>query len=122
MTPKGQKQGLKPLRPSMKEKKRYIVVRIASEKSIDPDDFVHVVDEACKKFLGILYYGKAGILVLKNQTTSIYSIIRVNHLYVPHVTVALQLIKEIKGIPVSCDVIGVSGILKKAREKFIPKK
>lgn len=121
MVKKGHKPSMKPLRPSMKEKKRYIVFRIISEGKINIDELAETIAKSCLAFLGLLYYGKAGVMLLKNQTNNGYAIVRVNNKYVTHVKTALMLITEVSGTQVACDVIGVSGILKKAREKFIPK-
>lgn len=114
---------LKPLKPSLREKKRYVVFKIVSEKAVvfDFKDVEKEINNAILLFLGILYSGKAGIIIIKNQYLSNYGVIRVNHLFVHELKASLMHVTEIKGINVTVDVIGVSGILKKAREKFLPK-
>ena len=111
--------GLKPLKPSLKEKKRYIIFQVHSEKDIPSKDVLQAIDRACLEFMGILYYGKAGVMILKNQYKDNQGIIRVSHKYVDHVKASLLFIKQINNIKIKVEPIGVSGILKKGREKFM---
>ncbi len=112
---------LKPLRPTLREKKRYVVFKIVSDATIEFNSAQKEINSQILLFLGILYAGKAGILIMKNQYLSNYGIIRVNHLFVDELKAALMHVTKIDKQDITIDVIGVSGILKKAREKFLPK-
>jgi ribonuclease P/MRP protein subunit POP5 len=103
---------MKPLLPTLREKKRYIVYKIISEEKIDNNQAQKEIKNQCLRFLGELGYAKAGIQLIKPN------IIRVTTKYLDQTKMALGLIKNINNKKVIVDVIGVSGILKKAREKF----
>jgi len=109
----------KPLRPSLKEKKRYLVYELLSDKEFSPDEVAKAISDSCLSFIGILHYGKAGVMVLKNQIIGNRGIIKVNHKYVDYVKASLVQMTSINGAKVSMDLKGVSGILKKARAKYM---
>jgi len=110
---------LKPIRPSLKEKKRYIVFQFLSDGAINPEELITAINEQCLKFMGTLHFGKAGMLILKNQLGNSVGVIRINHKYVDYLKASLMMITEIQKKKVNINVIGVSGILKKAKEKFM---
>jgi ribonuclease P/MRP protein subunit POP5 len=110
---------LKPLRPSLKEKKRYVVFEITSEDVIALDDLIKAINNQCLAFMGILQFGKAGILILKNQFQNNKGMIRVCHKYVDYLKMSLLMITEINNKKVNITIKGVSGILKKARDNFM---
>ncbi|MCB9359470.1 hypothetical protein H6503_06055 [Candidatus Woesearchaeota archaeon] len=113
---------LKPIRPSLKEKKRYVVFKvIADSGQVKPESIFTAIEEKCLNFMGILSYSKAGLMILRNQfdTTLNMGIIRVSNKYVDHVKASLMMITLIDGKRSNVIVKGVSGILKKARDKFM---
>ncbi|MBT4368183.1 hypothetical protein HOD14_02295 [Candidatus Woesearchaeota archaeon] len=93
---------MKRLLPSLREKKRYIVFETTNPNK---------VDKALKDFLGILGMSKVNPLVMKDKFKKNRGIVRINHAYKDEVIMALSL--------VNVKVIGVSGILKKADEKYL---
>ncbi|MFH1376726.1 MAG: Rpp14/Pop5 family protein [Candidatus Woesearchaeota archaeon] len=103
---------MKPLLPSLKEKKRYIVYKIISENNIDTKLAQTEIKNQCLKFLGELGYSKAGIQTIDQN------IIKVNTKYLNETKMALGLIKKINDKKAIVDVTGVSGIIKKAKSKF----
>ena len=108
--------------PSLKEKKRYLVFEVLSEKKLSQDDIIDSINKACLEFMGVLHHGKAGILILKNQFSDNKGIIKVNNKYVDYLKASLMLIKEIRKTKVNVMVIGISGILKKANDKYMKKR
>lgn len=110
---------IKPLKSSLKERKRYLVFEVISEKQVKPEDVLREINSKCLEFMGIFQYGKAGILILRNQFSENKGVIRVSHKYVDYLKAALMLVKDINGIKTSINVRGVSGILKKAKNKFM---
>lgn len=110
---------MKPLKPSLKEKKRYVVFEIISEKEISQDKIIEAVNRVCLDFMGILNFGKAGVLILRNQLNGNKGMIKVNNKFVDHLKASLMLLTEIDKSKVNVRVIGVSGIIKKAKEKFM---
>ena len=77
--------------------------------------------ESCQNFLGQIGLAKAGILILNDKFNKEKQkgIIRVNNKMVNHLKGSLCFIKEIDKEKVIIKSVGVSGILKKAQEKFI---
>jgi len=98
---------------TLKEKRHYLLIKIA-EKSTK--EIRHIIEDAMIRFLGILGYAKSGpkIISITNKGGNSYIIISVTTKYVDAVKASIALIKE--GSP-RC--IGVSGTIKKVKEKFL---
>lgn len=116
------KKRLKPVLPSLKEKKRYLVFEIISKKKIKsiiklPELFLKTV----KNFIGELGAAGMGFRFLKENysITAQRGVIRVNHNYVNELKSSLALIKEIEHQPVIVRSVGVSGVLKKTKQKYL---
>jgi ribonuclease P/MRP protein subunit POP5 len=87
-------------------------------------DYKAVSNEITAKSLeliGTLGVAKAGLQVIKDcwKPETQKGIIRVNHKHVDEIKSALTLIQKINNKQVAVKSIGVSGILKKAKEKYI---
>lgn len=109
---------MKPL-PSLKEKKRYVVVQVIADKKEKKFTFKEIEQsfkETLGDFLGTLGLSKAAIMILKEKFSPEKQavIIKVNNKYVNELKSALILIKKIKNVPVVVKSIAVSGTLKKA--------
>ena len=67
---------------------------------------------------GIFGLGKAGLM-----DTRLYNknkgMLKINHKYVDHLRTAMMYIREIQNTKVLVHAIGVSGILKKAKNKYM---
>ncbi|MBW3003419.1 hypothetical protein KY328_03230 [Candidatus Woesearchaeota archaeon] len=112
------KAKMKPLKPSLKEKKRYLVFEIVSKTKFDFADVVTAVRKEFSRFLGELGMAKAGIAFLPDKWKANRGIIRLNHDMVDHVKASLTMVKDINGVEVIVKSVGVSGILKKAESKW----
>jgi len=102
---------MKPILPSLKENKRYLLFRIISEGAIDKSLCADAVQQATLRLLGELGCARAGITFLRetykpNEKTGI---IRVNTKYVDEVKVALASIREIDKQRATFDVVKISG-------------
>ncbi len=104
---------MKPLLPTLREKKRYIVFEIITESSLDSRTVKKEIVEKCTSFLGILDSAAAGIIMV--EYNRVMGILKVNNKYLNKIKMALALIKTIDGRRVIVNCIKVSGILKKAR-------
>jgi len=109
------------LKASLKEKRHYIVFKIEVEKrkKINEKEIKEIINKAILRFLGILGYAKAGPLFIevgKIDKEGFYIILSTLTKYVDKIKAACTLI-NIKGISVRC--IGVSGTIKKVRQKFL---
>lgn len=70
------------------------------------------------KFLGELGYGKAGVMVMEDWQDN-KGIIKVNTKFLDHVKTALTMVENVGNQKVIVKTIGVSGILNKAKNKFL---
>jgi ribonuclease P/MRP protein subunit POP5 len=113
---------IKPVLPSLREKKRYLVFEIISDKKIENiGDISDSITKSCHNFLGEIGMAKAGLLILddKYDKESQKGIIRVSNKMVDNLRAALCFVKEIDNQKVIVRSIGVSGILRKAQNKYI---
>ena len=109
-----QKKQLKPILPSLRERKRYLAFKINSKRKIN--DFSAVKQEimlSSSYLLGDIGMAKASITILKEKR-----LIMVGHKYLEHLRAALALIKSIAGIPVMVQSLGASGTVRGA-EKYL---
>ncbi len=110
----------KPLLPTLRTKKRYVVYELISDKDILHEMIVDAIVSSYKECFGIFGVGKAGII-----DTKIYSkekkrvILKINHKYVEELRAALGMITNINSSKVIIHTIGVSGILRKAKKRYM---
>lgn len=107
---------MKPLLPALKEKKRYIVFEVITEK-FDRNRAQSILESECLKFLGEFGIAKSGFSIITDCWEKNKGIIKANPKYVNEVKMALSLVKG----NLIFNVIGVSGTLNKAKQKFIKK-
>ena len=113
---------LKPLLPSLREKKRYLAFKVVSEAKIGEFDAVSdAVFKGIEKFLGQLGMSKAGILFLKDKWNPDLQrgLIRINHKNIDNLRAALTMVNKINNNDVIIQSIGVSGILDKAEKNYL---
>ena len=116
------KTKLKPVLPSLREKKRYLAFEVISKEKInDSGDVSNAIMHYSLQFLGQLGMAKAGIMVLNNKwdAHNQRGIIKVSHKHVDAVKAALALADKIDGKDVIFRSIGISGILNKAENNFL---
>lgn len=121
---------IKPLLPSQREKKRYLVFEIISKNKLQqPKQTAHLASfseisnaiwNSILTFAGQTGAARAGISVLHDKYDSAKQrgMIRVSHKMLDTLKAALTLIREINNEPVIFRSLGASGILKKAEEKY----
>jgi ribonuclease P/MRP protein subunit POP5 len=109
---------LKPMLPSLKEKKRYLSFEIISESDFSANEVQKAANESILNFLGTLEAGKAGIMFLADKYSDNSGVIKTGHKYVDKVRAALALIKTVDSKPVIFRTRVVSGTLKKAIAKY----
>jgi ribonuclease P/MRP protein subunit POP5 len=116
------KKKLKPVLPSLREKKRYLAFEVLSKSKIT--DFDAVSESIlCKAgdFLGQLGMSKAGLMILKDKwdSSSQKGIIKVNHKNVDNLRAALTMVDKIDDNEVIVKSIGTSGVLNKAETRYL---
>ena len=113
---------IKPVLPSLREKKRYLVFEVISKQKVE--NFNEIKDSiigSALGFLGQLGMAKAGAIILKDKWNKELQrgIIKVNHKQVDHLKAAFAFIEKIDGKEAIVKSVGVSGILKKAENKYL---
>ena len=104
------------LKPSLRQKKRYVVFEVVADKKFSLLEVKDEVDKTMKDFFGQLGLSKASPLFLKekfNQEKQRF-VVKINHQHVDELKAALTLCKSIKNTPVIVKSIITSGTLKKA--------
>lgn len=112
------KMRLKRLLPSLREKKRYVAFEVIADESISHKDAINAISDNYKKYYGLIGMAKSGLMALndwKNQK----GIIKVNNKYTDELKGSFSLIKNINNHNAIVRCIGVSGILKKARSRYM---
>ncbi|MBD3263040.1 hypothetical protein GF374_01530 [Candidatus Woesearchaeota archaeon] len=105
---------MKPIKPSAKERKRYILIKLKSKKRVEKKDVKKLVIQAGLQFLGELGMARSGLQFLpetwnkKNMT----GIIKTGHKFVNETKAALALIQEVKGEKAAVQTIKTSGSIK----------
>ena len=113
---------LKPILPSLREKKRYLVFEaISASRITDSNAVSSVIQDSAYKFLGCLGAAKAGIMVLDNKWDAHLQrgIIKVSHKHVDALKASLVFIDKIGSNDVIFRSLGVSGILRKAENNYL---
>ena len=106
--------------PSHRDRKRYIVFDIA-ENECTADEAKSAILNACQRYIGEFGCQRANIQFI-NVYTQNRGIIRITHTELNDIKACLPLITSINQKKVTVRVIGVSGILKKAKTRFLEKR
>ncbi len=113
---------IKPVLPSLREKKRYLVFEVISKQKVDNiHDVSQAITENALMFLGHLGMAKAGAIVLKDKWNKDKQrgIIKVNNKEVDNLKAALTFTEKVGNKEAIVKSVGVSGILKKAEDKYL---
>jgi ribonuclease P/MRP protein subunit POP5 len=106
---------LKPLSPSLREKKRYIAFFVESKHEITLAQAKASVMESMHQLIGDLGVSKAGVLFLSDWKDNI-GIMRVNTKSVDEAKASLALIKEVNEKKAIVKSVKVSGVLNSIRK------
>lgn len=119
---KGKMKGLKPLLPSLKEKKRYLAFEIVSKSKIKAfSEVSKAIWASTLSYAGTKGTAKMGIWVFPEtyNPEKQRGLIRVGHKHLEELKAALALITLIEQQPAIIRSIGASGILAKAEQKYL---
>mgnify|MGYP001583407551 FL=1 len=108
---------IKAMAPSMREKKRYIAFEVVAEKQITREAVAKELRETMNKLVGDLGMAKAGLIFLPDWDNN-KGVFKVSHKHTDIAKAAMALVKQINGNSVIIRSIGISGILKKSRNKI----
>lgn len=110
---------IKRILPSLREKKRYVAFEVISDQKLNRDEVNEAIFDANLGYLGELDCAKANLSIFGYDEKAKKGIIKVNNHYIDYVKASLALIKRIKNSKVIIKTIGVSGILKKLKSKYL---
>jgi len=108
---------IKAMAPSMREKKRYIAFEVVAEKPVTREAVAKELRETMNKLVGDLGMAKAGLIFLPDWDNN-KGVLKVSHKHTDVAKAAMALVKQINGNNVIIKSIGISGILKKSRNKI----
>ena len=109
---------LKPVKPSLREKKRYLVFEVLSNTKVEAQTAAKTLWNAVLGFVGELGAAKMGLIVLNDQYSKQKGIVKVAHNMVDELKASLALITSIEGRPATVRSITVSGNLNKAKAEM----
>lgn len=114
----------KMLPPSLREKKRYIVFKIFSERKLNYTEFNQVIWKSILDFLGELKASELNLWVIKNlfDEENQKGIIRCSHNSIEEIRAALSLVSYIEDTRVTISIKAVTGTIKSAKTKYLPVK
>ena len=116
------KTKLKPVLPSLREKKRYVAFEVISKEKINDVDAVSRAIWGCSlQLLGQLGAAKAGLMVLSDKWNQDLQkgIVKVSHKHVDALKASLVFADKIGGNEAIFRSLGVSGILRKAEQRYL---
>ncbi len=108
----------KPLLPTLRTKKRYVVYEYISDKNISHNNIVSAVKKSYKECFGTFGLSEAGLMDTKIHNKN-RGILKVNHKYLDKLCVSMAMITNVNDQNLVLHTVGVSGILKKAKNKYM---
>lgn len=107
------------IKPSKREKKRYIVYEIDAEKQISFKEAKNAITKACLRYLGEFGFEKTKLYIIGNTYKNNRGILRTTNKTLDDIKKTLKMIKTINNTKTNVNIKGISGILKKAKNKFL---
>ncbi len=111
----------KRLPPSMRAKSRYVVFEVISEKPVSFSEFTSAVWNSMMSFLGELSTSEARTWIIRNlyNEKTQRGVLKCSHDRIEHVRAALAMIPMIGETRATVHIIGVTGTIKSARNKYL---
>ena len=106
---------LKRLLPTLRERKRYVVFQILSEKQISDAEHVRqAIEQALFNYVGTKGVRQAGLMFLKDKYQKNQGTVRINHKMVDEFKASMMHITHIDDQEVALKSVITSGTMKKA--------
>jgi ribonuclease P/MRP protein subunit POP5 len=106
----------KPLKPTLRERNRYLVFEVTSDHDFDRKDVVDSIWETLLRLYGEVGAGKTSLWVMDWEKERKRGILKVNHGSVNTLKTSTAVVGVIKGRKAIITVLKTTGTLKKARE------
>jgi len=115
---------LKTIPPTLRDKKRYIAYEVISESKVDFDSVSNAIWYSIINFLGEKGAAEADAWVIKNayDASKQIGILKCSHTDVENVRAAMALVQKVGESRAIVRVLGISGTIKAARNKFFGEK
>ena len=115
-----QKLSLKPLKPTLRGKKRYVQFRFFSEKNFDEHSVERGIFSVFLALFGSTGIAKQNLRLIRYNNGTNLGILRCSLQTLNEVKSGLLFLREINNVPVTPKIVSVSGSLKKLknRKKF----
>ena len=86
----------KPLLPTLRTKKRYVLYKAVSESPLRRSEIVDAIKESFKTNFGLFSLGKAGLMDVRlYDNKKQIGILKINHVYVDHLNASMATIEKI---------------------------
>ena len=108
---------MKPLLPTLKEKKRYIGFEVVSEKPVENSHLIRALENSVLSYLGEQGAAKAGFSVIRDKTDNNRCLVRTGVVHVNEIKAAMMFISSIDNNGVLVRSLGVSGTLKGLKKR-----
>ena len=112
---------MKPLLPTLKEKKRYIAYEVQTKDSLQKD-CSHALLKELQGLLGVFDGAAAGLQSINYDKKTQRGVLRTSVKVADKVRAVLSMIKQLDGADVRIVTLGVSGILNKTQRFLETKK
>ncbi len=110
---------LKPLLPTLREKNRYLVLEIISDKKFSKKAVQRAIWDTAFDFLGIFGVAKLSLWVVDWDEKKQKGIVKVNKQSVKEIKTIIALIERIEGKKALPRILGISGTIKAAKKKWM---
>lgn len=108
---------MKRLLPSLRAKKRYLAFELISEAPVSRSDLIKEVMYTASSLLGDITTSECDIKVLGFEDSK--GIIQCSHTKVKETRASLATLTRINGKMATLHILGISGTVKRATEKFL---
>ena len=106
---------MKPILPTLREKKRYLVFEVISAAKATQEEAFASIQEASKSFMGISTYAKSGLRLIGKWSSSLQrGVVRVNRRYLDHARASFCYVQRVGRSKAIVHSVIASGSLKKA--------
>jgi len=110
---------MKHLKPTLREKNRYVAFELLSDRRFSRDEVVKAIWNSLLRFLGEIVVGEMGVWVMDWSEERQRGILKTRHTSVKDLRLGLSMLSKVGDSKASVHVFGVSGTLRKARERYI---
>ncbi|MFH1055843.1 MAG: Rpp14/Pop5 family protein [Candidatus Altiarchaeota archaeon] len=106
------------LKPTLRERNRYLVFEAMSDNALERKDVVDAVWSSLLRLYGEVGAAKTSLWVMDWDAKKKMGILKVNHKSVDTMRSAATMVKEINGKRTSVNILRVTGTLRKARQNL----